>query len=290
MHYEFKGKTGWIENTLSNIIDKKAKRMLKDDDLVIAVTGAERVGKSEFVKNTLAPFIAQCLGVDYSVDNIHFNIEEYMKASLNGINGKVNSITKKKTLNQINILDESRRELNRSKSTSKNNTSFMDYLSECGELNQVHIILLPSHVDLDKYLIDWRMDMHIEVRKIINKVTKEEERGHLRVINHNHRVYKDLYLKKVRKIPDKLTVINAKFTKNDFIDEIEYKKKKDKFRLEKFVNQIEENDKKDSKFSLTKREMEVLTGFSPAKCYKHNSTEYRILHNVQKKCEKALFS
>lgn len=262
--FSYDGKEGYIDKGLKFVLDRKIANVKKDDDLVIAITGAERAGKSEFAKNTVAPYIASELKTKYGLDNIHFTINDYMRSSLKG------------DINQINVNDEARKELNRSKSISKSNTNFMNYLSECGDMNQIHLILLPSHIDLDAYLIDWRLDLLIVIGKKLDKDTGIEQRGFFKIINTKKKLFKQLYFKKQRTIPSSLVVMYGRFTKNAFIDESTYKNKKGQNRLEKYVEMDEPNKPK----PLTPRQIEVLAKVSPAKVFKKGEKDYEVLQKL----------
>lgn len=120
-------------------------------DLLIVVDGKEGVGKS-FGARGLGMFCATYLGSSFGIDDIEFDILDYVRNSLNGARFK------------INILDEGRKALGRGKRT-KEVAFFLDYLSECRSRQQVHIICVPAYHDLASYVVRWRMRMLFHFKK-----------------------------------------------------------------------------------------------------------------------------
>lgn len=138
-------------------------------DLVIVVDGPEGLGKS-FAARGLAMYCATVLGSTFGVKDIEFELEDYIKHSLEA------GSAKKTGIHKINVLDESRKVLNRARGGSNSNVQFTNFLSECRALGQVHILLCPAFHDLDKYIILWRMGLLIHFNKNY-KPDEESETG-----------------------------------------------------------------------------------------------------------------
>jgi len=136
----------------------------KNMDLVIVLDGDEGSGKSTLGRQ-VAAYCSQKLDFDFTIKNIHFDLDEYVDSSIEGCKG------------QVNLLDESRAILNKKRSMSSSNVRFTNYLSECRVKNQVHILLIPASHDLDNYVVLWRMALLINV-KAFNILDKNSEIGY----------------------------------------------------------------------------------------------------------------
>ena len=115
-------------------------------DMVIVICGWEGWGES-FMARGIAKFCADFLGSTFGVEDIYFDLNDYIKGSLNGGRFK------------INVLDEARKVLNKRRAMSRDVVKFTNYLSECRSKQQVHIICVPSYSDLDRYVVAWRLNM-----------------------------------------------------------------------------------------------------------------------------------
>ena len=124
-------------------------------DFVLVIDGLEGSGKSKFARQ-IAFYCAKNLGSHFDTEgigNIHNDINKYIDTSLQA--GAF----------AVNILDESRNALLKVTSQSRSAVRFTNYLSECRALRQVHIILLPAYHDLAKYVVLWRMNFLIHLKK-----------------------------------------------------------------------------------------------------------------------------
>ena len=133
-------------------------------DFVLIIDGEEGSGKS-FAARAIGMYIQYVLktqGIDMSfgVDNIHFNIDDYITSSATG------------KPYQINILDESREALGRNKAKSKKVEKFVDYMSEARIKRQFHIIVIPSYHDLHSYVAQWRARALLHFKKSYTKDAK----------------------------------------------------------------------------------------------------------------------
>jgi len=150
---------------------KKIIPLLEDmyksnQDFLIILSGKEGAGKSTFARQLAwfcYYFLKKHKGEAYfdteSSKNIHFSAEGYVNSCLEN---------KKFT---INILDEARSVINRKRSTSKESVQFTNYLSEARDQNLVHIICLPSWLDLDRYVVQHRARAII---KIYGKIVEDK--------------------------------------------------------------------------------------------------------------------
>lgn len=139
------GMSFYLQKQTKLEIDIALNEVKRDNmDFVLAIDGGEGTGKSTFARQVGA-YCGQYLGVPFGTDNIHFGLDQYIAAS--DANGKYH----------INLMDESRAILNKKRSMSNPAVRFTNYISECRDKNQVHIILLPAFHDLDNYISQWRM-------------------------------------------------------------------------------------------------------------------------------------
>lgn len=166
-------------------IDKRFKQKLDialDDvkhsemDLVIPITGKEGAGKS-FAARSIAMYCATFLGSSFDVDDVVFELDAYIKNS------------DKKGLFAINVLDEARNVLGRSKTRSKDVIRFLDYISECRDKQQIHIICLPAFHDLASYIVLWRTSFIMEFKK--NHVKNDKRLSGFELKRGEFRVYTD---------------------------------------------------------------------------------------------------
>jgi len=142
----------YMDKKLKQNIDILLDACKDDDDFFIVFSGAEGAGKSVFMQQVGA-YCADYLGTEYNIDNIVFDLKEYLTKSIHSPNYTV-----------IN-LDEARKILNRSAGATKDSRIFTNYASECRSKRQVHIIGLPAYHDLNPYIINWRIKILIQVLK-----------------------------------------------------------------------------------------------------------------------------
>lgn len=121
-------------------------------DMLICIDGKEGTGKSRTAR-LIGTYISKHTKIPFNQDNIHFTTKDYIQSSEKGSKG------------QINVLDESREQLNKKRGMSKSNVFFTNWLSENRDKQQAHIIILPAIHDLDNYVAVWRMSLLIHQTK-----------------------------------------------------------------------------------------------------------------------------
>lgn len=128
----------------------------EDMDLLFVIDGKEGSGKSS-AGWLLAAACAEFLGTPFTVDNIHYDPEAYMKAS-------------DSTKNYVQLLDEAGVTLDNASGNTNVLKRFNRYMQVArSETNNVHIIILPAFHILHKYLVNWRC------RFVINMWAEKEK-------------------------------------------------------------------------------------------------------------------
>lgn len=153
----------------------------EDDDIVLVVDGRERSGKSTAARQ-ISCWLSLYFGLDFNNDNIHFDVEKYMKNSRD-----FNRRTENKVKGYVNVLDESRADLYKRRSMNNKLMRFTDYLTAVGKWRQIHILVLPAFHDLDKYITRWRMKFLINIYKV--PVNDEKRFGGKRFKKGAYKVY-----------------------------------------------------------------------------------------------------
>jgi len=265
---KFNGNSIYIEKAVAKGLDRKIKEIKQKWDNVIVCVGAEGSAKSHLMRQ-IGAYLSVKQGLPFTVkDNIHFDVKKYVEAAENSPPGTVH------------ILDEARRDLLKSKSTSKSNVFFTNWLSECRNLGLHHIIILPSISDLDKNIVLWRMSSLFNVGTV-----KDEEglkqRGFYKLIKtESKKKLSKIYTDKYSKFPSYMTLIRGKFTKIDAIETKEYEIKKKKSRVEKFS---EEKAKQEINFGEKELILTENSIVDHRKTYKSTDKDYKTLCRALKK-------
>lgn len=216
-------KTFYIDNQLKENLDILLDGLKQNDDFVIVIDGPEGAGKSKLAQQ-IGFYCAKRLGTPFGVDNIHFQLNDYIDFSI------------EKPEYTVLILDEARKILNRKSATSNEVKKFTNYLSECRSNKQVHIICLPAYHDLDKYVALWRMKCVIHLKKYFVESSKFESGYEIRrgeyfaYFNVKNLQY---WYDKPYNYPNQYE-LTGKFKNVDVIDEKEYQEKKGLNLLEKY--------------------------------------------------------
>ncbi len=132
----------WVAPLVAEELDKVKKRVLtKDRDWVMVVDGEEGVGKS-----VLAQQIAKYLDPNFTIDNITFNSDDFLKMVKNPKTKKGTAI----------ILDEAFSAVSSRSSLSEVNRAMVGVATEMRQKNLFIILCIPSFFDLDRYFALWR--------------------------------------------------------------------------------------------------------------------------------------
>jgi len=145
-------RTFYLENSLKENLDILLDGLKQDDDFLIVIDGPEGAGKS-ILAQQIGFYCAKRLGTPFTIENIHFQLNDYIDFSI------------EKPEYTVLVLDEARKILNRKSATTLEVKKFTNYISECRNKRQVHIICLPAYHDLDKYVALWRMKALIHLKK-----------------------------------------------------------------------------------------------------------------------------
>lgn len=243
----------YLDNKLSEELKIYVNDMIdSNEDLVLLIDGPEGAGKS-LLSRQIAYYLKTLFDsrqheAFFGVENVHFDINEYIKSSLEG----------KKY--QINILDESRKVLNRRRAMAKDPVRFTNYLSECRAKNQVHLILLPSYCDVDKYIVMWRTKGLLHCQKSRDHETKKLIKGVGRIIPINNQLlfFWDRGFYEYPKFnPKKSGGYMFRWNNVEVLHDIKvYNDKKDKYMVLKYDETKKDEDKLKE---LQSKALEVLT-------------------------------
>lgn len=167
MKFEFHNKKYYIDEKLSLQLISLIYNMKKDWDFVIIITGDRtvRTGKSTLAM-TVCAFLAYCmqrLGIksDYTLDNVFFDSKEMLKYSL---------VSKKYTIIHY---DEGRESFASSKYLSPIQQMLLDYFAECGQSNNIFVIVLPDYFGLVEEIAVPRSEILINVYRKDVKIMKD---------------------------------------------------------------------------------------------------------------------
>jgi len=240
------GMTFYLQKQTKLELDIALNEVKNDNmDIVLVIDGGEGTGKSTFARQ-LGAYCGQYMKVQFGVDNIHFGLDQYIKAS--DENGKFH----------INLMDESRAILNKKRSMSNPAVRFTNYISECRDKNQIHIILLPAFHDLDNYISQWRMKylLHCTARYANKDAGTNNPADNWQLVKGEYYLFpSDRNLMRYISNPQKYGRYNYPtsknhsyiFKKNEVLTEAElkvYTDKKAEFRKSKYVGEDMDDDNK----------------------------------------------
>lgn len=235
----------YVHKNLKEILNIGIQDIHDDDDLPIVIVGHEGAGKS-ILAQQICGYLSTKLKTSFSVSNIHFSSENHMDFSLSH------------PIYTINILDETRESLNKMRGISKKNVDFNNFLSECRDAKQIHVIILPAFTDLDRYCAIWRSKIVIDVKKYRDPQTKRIVRGNYNIIRtDNKNLLNEAWEGKYKGFPTNMIWKRGTFKFESPINIAEYKEKKAKHRIEKYSSQKDEE--KNPKFQRAKERIEILT-------------------------------
>lgn len=163
MKFPFEGRELYIDGYLANSLNTIAYNIKNDWDFVLMITGDRtvRVGKSVLAATICAylSYAMQQLGfpTKYSLDDVYFDNKTMMEAAF------------KKPQYSINQYDEGREGLASSKWASQLQQDLLDFFAECGQLNQIFVIVAPDFFGLKEDIAVARSECLINVYRKENK-------------------------------------------------------------------------------------------------------------------------
>ena len=197
----------WVAPMVREQIDKVKKRVLtKDRDWVLVIDGEEGAGKS-----VLAQQIAKYLDPNFTIEDIVFNSDEFIKKIKDPKSGKGKCI----------VLDEAFAAANSRSSLTEVNRAMIGVATEMRQKNLFIILCIPSFFDLDKYFALWRC------RALFHIYFSEEDDRRYVIFSKDQK--KMLYLlgkKTYSYTKPQSSFPPFKFANTYTVDEAEYRKKK----------------------------------------------------------------
>lgn len=259
MMFNFKGKEWYINKTLAMQLNSIVYNIKKDWDFVIVISGdrSVRVGKS-ILGMTVCSYLASLLErLDlnkdaYNLNNVHFNSRKMVEAAL------------KSPKYTIHHYDEGREGLAAAKYSQQVQKDLLDFFAECGQLNNIFVIVLPDYFELKEDIAVGRSEFLINVYRketpVLVKGSKlgfsedkvpvtRLDRGFFEFFNR----YKKRWLydkaKSTRRKSYGLVKANfiGNFTDQYPLDEAEYKEKKRKALQEVKEAETQQRDSTNSK-------------------------------------------
>jgi len=255
MKFNWNGKEYYIDGYLMHQIESICYNIDNDWDFVILVSGdrSVRVGKSVFTQ-TICAYYAYTMNklghkVKYDNDDIYFDNKVMMDEA------------QKKPKYAINHYDEAREGLAANKAMKSFQQDLMDFFNECGQLNQLFVVVLPDFFGLKEEIAVARSEFLINVYRketpiMTNKFKGETarpvvrlDRGYFEFFSRTKkRLLFDISRSTRRKTYNLVKAdFYGKFTNQYCVDEEEYKAKK-KDSLARFQ---ERHDAQNSKTEKT---------------------------------------
>lgn len=183
IHYGFK-----IDTFLKRSMDSFCFNIHKDQDFVIVITGKGnvRVGKSTLAMQ-LAYYLSKKLGSKFGLSNICYTSQALMDVS-------------EKRKKSVFIYDEARESMGTLSAMAHTQKRLLQFFAECGQLNNIYILVLPCYFELTKKMAINRCDILIDCH-FVRRNTKDSEgidvtervRGNYRIFNEKEK--RMLYLK-----------------------------------------------------------------------------------------------
>jgi len=197
----------WVAPLVMEQLDKIKKRVLtKDRDWVLVIDGEEGAGKS-----VLAQQVGAYLDPNFSINNIVFNSDEFLKIIKDPKTAKGTCI----------VLDEAFSAANSRSSLTEVNRAMIGVATEMRQKNLFVILCIPSFFDLDKYFALWRC------RALFHIYFSEEDDRRYVIFSKDEK--KMLYLlgkKTYTYTKPRSSFPPFKFANYYTVDELDYRKKK----------------------------------------------------------------
>lgn len=175
MKFEWNGQTWYIDKYLALQLISLAYNIKKDWDYVIMITGDRmvRVGKS-VLGMTICAYLAYLMN-HFKLNNDAFTIDDIYFDNKIMVDRAQN-----KPKYTINLYDEGREGLAAVKAMKGFQQDLMDFFTECGQLNQVFVIVAPDFFELKEDIAVARSEILINVYRkgtqIMSDVFKNGEK------------------------------------------------------------------------------------------------------------------
>lgn len=202
----------YMDGRLHRALEKERDSIVKQDrDLIIAIDGRERTGKS-----VLAQQICKMMDPSFTHDRMCQTTTEFIN--------KADNLNK----GQAICFDEAYTGLSSRSSRSKENRQLVNFFIKCGQKNLIIVIVLPTIRELDPYPRDHR------ITALLHVYTKEGKRGRWVFFNrHNLNLLLDYQKKFKYRYDFPRTRMLGRFSNQYVIDEEEYRKKKDRMLVQR---------------------------------------------------------
>lgn len=263
MKFEFKGNEFYIDGYLAAQLNSIAYNLPNDWDIVLLVTGdrSVRVGKSVLAM-TVCAYFAHILNrikptvikegrktpVDFNISDIYFDNQSMINDAQD------------KEKYSINLYDEGREGLAASKAMRQIQQDLIDFFTECGQLNQIFVIVAPDFFELKEYMSVGRAEALINVYRKEKKIEADIFRDGIRhpIVRFDRGNFEFFSRNTKRTLYDKAKSTRRKnygLVKADFVGrftnqyplgETEYKEKK-RQSLDRFNDRHKEDVKPDYK-------------------------------------------
>jgi len=169
MKFDFKGKEYYIDGYLSSQLDSIVYNIKSDWDIVIIITGDRtvRVGKSVLAM-TICAYLASALKNSkvngkvmnenaYTMNDIYFNSTVMITEA------------QEKPKFAISHYDEARESLASTKYAQRAQQDVIDFFNECGQLNQIFVLVLPDFFGLKEDIAVARSEFLLNVYRTEKK-------------------------------------------------------------------------------------------------------------------------
>ena len=167
LEFPFKDKTLKIDSYLADTLASVAYNVEDDWDVVILVTGNRtvRTGKSVMAM-TIAAFIA------YLLKKLKINEDAFKEENIFFDGAKM--LDKAQSMKySVIVMDEARESLAASKSSMQMQQSILDFFTECGQLRNIFIVVLPDFFDLKEMIAIPRSEFLVNVYREDRTVHKD---------------------------------------------------------------------------------------------------------------------
>lgn len=169
MKFDFEGKEYYIDGYLASQLDSIVYNIREDWDIVIIITGDRtvRVGKSVLAM-TICAYLASALK-NSKVDGKVMNENAYTMNDIYFNSTVMITEAQEKPKYAISHYDEARESLASTKHAKKAQQDVVDFFNECGQLNQIFVLVLPDFFGLKEDMAVARSEFLLNVYRTETK-------------------------------------------------------------------------------------------------------------------------